>query len=53
MRFMDVLETFLGVRRGHEASNESRLQFVAIAGLANRPNNIRIHLALSDVRFCL
>ena len=35
------------------ASNESCLHFVAIAGLANRPKNIRIHLAVSRVRFCL
>ena len=35
------------------ASNESCLHCVAIAGLANSPKNIRIHLAVSRVRFCL
>jgi hypothetical protein len=29
------------------------LKFVAIAGLANRPKNIRIHLTVSRVRFYL
>src|ERR1700676_1817629 len=33
------------------ASDESCLHFVAIAEMANRPKNIRIHLALARVRF--
>jgi hypothetical protein len=35
------------------ASNESCSHFVTIAELANRPKNIRIHLAVSHVRFYL
>ena len=47
------VEEFLGVRGDQSASNESCLHFVTIAGLANRPKNIRIHLAVSHVRLYL
>src|SRR5271155_3109368 len=48
---MDKLH--LRVERVPRCWERSGPTFVAIAGLANRPKNIRIHLAVSHVRFYL
>jgi hypothetical protein len=47
LSFRYAEKEFLFVRR------DQVNHFVAIAGLANRPRNIRIHLAVSRVRFYL